>query len=243
MVDFAPSNPETWRELPPVLQELIRAGASLLTFNYTAGQWAAIDRAIQSLQPDRAAIEETHHVLLQAARRFYLETLNGPGRRQQTKWELQHWTKVRDLSAALMKEFFWLAHDGKDDGPPDPPGHKREPYKDQLLALMTISVMATSGVNRLGGKIDDGYPMASPKAHYQSDVLSAWTKLGGKLKISRHPLTGKTKGPLSRYFSAVTEPVYGGSPESLHAIVKRHGARETALAEWRLQMIIANGEP
>ena len=69
----------------------------------------------------------------------------------------------------------------------------------------------------------------SPKAAYQSSVLDVWTDLGGQLKFSRHPNTGKIKGPLARYFSAVTQPVHGGSPESLPDIIERHVAGKAAL--------------
>jgi hypothetical protein len=200
-----------------------------------------IAKSIQHFLAKADAYEKALLKLQSSARSFFLETFNRPGLKQQKKWRLNHWTKVDKLVDALMPEFFWLTHDERNNGPPHPYG--KEPYHEDLLAPMKISVMAKSQIVSLGGKIDDGYPKTTAKTVYHSSVLDVWTELGGKLKFSRHPRTGKIKGPLARYFSAVTQPVHGGSPESLPDIIKRHLAQKAALDKWRLDNFIAKYPP
>jgi hypothetical protein len=67
-------------------------------------------------------------------------------------------------------------------------------------------------------------------------VLEVWTDLGGKLQISRHPTTGKIKGPLARYFAAATQPVLGGSLESLPDILARQKKLMEAFHKYRIEM-------
>ena len=88
-----------------------------------------------------------------------------------------------------------------------------ELYKDEQVDVASLNAMA---VARLAGpKIDDELPKATKRGWFQFHVLHVWTDLGGKLRISRNPMTGKIKGPLARYFAAATQPVCGGSLETL----------------------------
>jgi hypothetical protein len=71
---------------------------------------------------------------------------------------------------------------------------------------------------------DPVYFKNNSKMEYEFMVLSIWTSLGGKLKISRNSRTGKIDGPLARFFRVVTVPVMGTlapSLESLPDIVQR----------------------
>lgn len=61
-------------------------------------------------------------------------------------------------------------------------------------------------------------PFNNPRLTYEFEVLSIWTSLGGELKVSRHPRTGKIQGPLARFFRAVTIPVMGTSAPSLESL-------------------------
>jgi hypothetical protein len=236
---------ENFEKLPLELQEFLRAQVELLLFDYTPEQWMEIAKSIQHFQePD--AYENALFKLRNSARSYFLATFNQPDTKRRKKLLLKHWTKTRDLADALMSEFFWLARDELNYGPPDHSGNERKPYHENRFALMKIRLMATANLISLGGKIDDGIqrfgpeaialmkttvvyaddPKTTAKSAYHSDVLDVWTELGGKLKISRHPNTGKLGGPLARYFSAVTLPVHGGSPESLPDIIERHVARK-----------------
>src|SRR5262249_38094870 len=64
----------------------------------------------------------------------------------------------------------------------------------------------------------------NPKFQFEYGIMLTWWVLGGELRVSRHPKTGKIQGPLARFFRAVTTPVMGPaapSLESLPDIVRR----------------------
>jgi hypothetical protein len=63
-----------------------------------------------------------------------------------------------------------------------------------------------------------------PRVVYLQRILMLWTMFGGKLQISRHPVSGKISGPLVRYLTAVTVPVMGRDapkPVSFPGYIKR----------------------
>jgi hypothetical protein len=227
--------------LSPSIQDFIRAGGSLRTFDYTAEQWMEIAQSLQQFLPKQETIETVRSQLRNLARSFLLDLVDDPRHKQRKISQLKHWNKASKLADSLMSELTWLARN--DPHPPDPSGETPNPYNEASSALMKISVKAKGRTIAVGKRIDDGYPTSTRKAAYHSNVLQVWTTLGGKLRISRHPSTGKIKGPLARYFSAVTKPVHGGSPESLPDIIKRHLARNAALDKWRLDGAIANYRP
>ena len=213
-------------------------GATFLTFDYSHEQWTQIVKSVQHLQPTPEALDEARYRLRQAARSYFLTILNRPGEKRQEQWKVKHWRSVEKHVEALISDFEWLRRDKSANGPPSPDGSASDPYRDDLRALMRIKIMSSSRVVDLTARFDDGFPKATPKAWYQSVVLEEWVGLGGRLKISRHPLNGQIKGPLARYFSAVTEPVHGGSPESLPDIVRRHVELRSAIERWRVEMAV-----
>jgi hypothetical protein len=194
-----------------------------------------------SLVAGQQAIEKALLQLRRSARDFLFDMVENFRQKQRRNLELKHWTKIGKLADALTLELDWLAHNTVNAPDPDDETHK--PYDEQLQALMKIRVMARGRMVNSGGRIDDGYPKTTPKAKYHSEVLDVWTELGGKLKFSRHPRTGKIKGPLARYFAAITQPVHGGSPESLPDIINRHLADKAALDKWRLDTFITEYQP
>ena len=221
-------------EAAPAIQAFLGAGADPITFEYTAEQWAEIARSIQQLHAKPEAIERARRELKTSARSFLWEVVNKARNKHNRKRLLWHWVRAGKLADALMAELTWFARNNV-----HPTSASGKPFAEELDALTTVSVMAGKCTVTLRGKFDDGDPKATSKTRYNSRVLDVWTKLGGKLKFSRHPRTGKVKGPLARYFSAVTQPVHGGSPESLPDIIKRHLARRAALDKYRLARAIA----
>lgn len=68
-------------------------------------------------------------------------------------------------------------------------------------------------------------PTAPARTVYQHTVLDVWLRLGGQLKISRHPLSGEVSGPLWRYFQSAAAPVMGSdmpSPASFPRLVSSY---------------------
>jgi hypothetical protein len=200
----------------------------LLTFDYSPEQWAEIIRSLQCLQAKPEAIEMARELLRECARSYFHEMVKSKGRKQKEKWRKQRWARIDRVSKTLIDDLHWVEQDFRSTLPP-PPGHEyKNRYHNDLLAVMKINAMA----KRHLPIVDiDSMPQAKPKALYQFAVLALWTKLGGKLKVSRHPTIGEIKGPLVRYFHAVTYPVHQGSPESLPDIIKRYVAYEAAEAE------------
>jgi hypothetical protein len=72
----------------------------------------------------------------------------------------------------------------------------------------------------------------SPKEEYYRSVLTLWVDhCGGQLKKTRDKMTRKPKGPLLRFFRAVTYPVMGidaPKPETIFDIVDREKLRRKA---------------
>lgn len=226
---------------PSSIQDHVQSGTKLGAFEYTVEQWAEIARSFQHFDISQEMIEKAHSQLQKSARSYLLEIVNKPKRKQARNWRLKHWIRTGKLADALISEMTWLSRN--EQHPPDPSGRDRQWYSKELEVLLAISVMAQKHAVGIREGINDGYPESTAKGLYHSRVLDVWTELGGKLRFSRHPSTGHIKGPLVRYFLAVTQPLHGGSPESLPDIIERHVARKKALDEWRRRMAIANGLP
>ena len=74
--------------------------------------------------------------------------------------------------------------------------------------------------------------LPSPKEEYYRSVLTLWLDhFGGQLKKTRDKTTNKPRGPLLRFFVAVTYPVMGiaaPKPETIFDIVDREKLRRKA---------------
>src|SRR5262249_48955612 len=213
-----PSDEEVQRAAQDFLKLFADLSVEIRTFDYTDEQWADIERSLLHLQADQAALERARNELVQAARINLSEQLDDArGAKNRKKWVANEWTRIEKLSADLLESLTRVARfEGLGSPPPD--GHPAvDAYKDEQLAVARLNAMA---VARLAGpKIDDGLPKATRRQWFHFHVLHVWTELGGKLQFSRHPTTGQIKGPLARYFVAATQPVCGGSLESLRDIL------------------------
>jgi hypothetical protein len=234
------SDEEVQRAVQDFLGLFADVSVEIRTFEYTDEQWTDIERSLLHLQPDQAALENARNELVQAARINLSELLDDAlGRRNIDKWVAKEWAKIEKLSDDLLGSLTRVAR-FKGLGSP-PPGRQPavEPYKGEQLAVARLNAMA---VARLAGpKIDDGFPKATRRQWFQFHVLHVWTELGGKLRFSRHPTTGKIKGPLARHFAAATQPVCGGSLESLPDILERQESMLAAVKQWAAKMRAPNG--
>jgi hypothetical protein len=220
---------------------IARVSVEIRTFDYTDEQWADIERSLLHLQPGQAALERARNELVQAARINLSELLDEAlGRRNREKWIAKEWARIEKLSDDLRGSLTRVARFEGLGSPP--PGRQPavEPYKGEQLAVARLNSMA---VARLAGpKIDDGFPKATRRQWFQFHVLHVWTELGGELRFSRHPTRGKIKGPLARYFAAATQPVCGGSLESLPDILKRQESMLAAVKQWVEKRRVLNGD-
>ena len=229
---------EAQKELHDFLQFITDLCAQVRTFDYTDEQWADIERSLLHLQPDQAALERARNELVQAARINLSELRDDAlGRRNLEKCVAKEWARIKKLSDDLLGSLTRVA---TFEGLDSPPGRQPavEPYKDEQLALAKLKSMAAA---RLARPNDDGFPEATRRQWFHFHVLHVWTELGGELRFSRHPTTRKIKGPLARYFTAATQPVCGGSLESLRDILKRQESMLAAVKQWAAKMRDPNG--
>jgi hypothetical protein len=238
--NLEPFDEEVQRAVQDFLGLFADVSVEVRTFHYTDEQWTDIERSLLRLQPDQAALERARNELVQAARIHLSELLDDAlGHRNIEKWVAKEWARIGKLSDDLHRSFRRVARfEGHDSSPGRQPA--AEPYKDEQLAVARLKAMA---VARLAGpKIDDGFPKATRRGWFQFHVLHVWTELGGELRFSRHPTTGKIKGPLARYFTAATQPVCGGSLESLPDILERQESMLPAVKQWAARMRAPNGD-
>jgi hypothetical protein len=214
---------------------LTRAMTAFLAFEYADEKWAEIERSLRYLQPGEKDLGKARRRLGDAARSYRLQRLNAPGEKTRQRWFARDWARIFNLSEELMR----LLHRRSklEEGPPDPNGGPPlDPWRDHKKTLMNLNVDARGRMAAVG--TIDGFPRARPRVWFQFRVLELWTHLGGKLQFSRRPNTHKISGPLARYFSAATQPVVGGSLESLPDIVKRHKAMALALSKRRVSQLM-----
>jgi hypothetical protein len=240
-----PSDEEVQREQKAVqdfIELIARPAVELRLFDYTDEQWADIERSLLHLQPDQAALEKARNELVQAARIHNWELVDDAlGRRNVEKWIAKEWARIKKLSDDLLGSLTRVATFEGLGNPP--PGRQPtvEPYKDEQLAVARLNAMAVAWLAR--PTIDDGLPKATRRGWFYFHVLHIWTELGGELRFSRHPTRGEIKGPLARYFAAATQPVCGGSLESLRDILKRQESMLAAVKQWAVKMRAPNGDP
>jgi hypothetical protein len=207
---------------------------AVLRWDYPPRERQRIAEAIRYLEIAEEAIEPALQQLRIYGRNYLLALLHGRSERQ------KHWVKANRLAEDLNAELQWLA-ENEDGLLHSNDSTLREALDPRTsLGLFSIRLITRSRVVQYENLIDDGFPDATPRAYFQFKVLDQWVKLGGTVRISRHPHTQKIGGPLVRFYSAVTEPVIGGSPETLTHVVKAYKSWKAALDSWQLSMAIWN---
>jgi hypothetical protein len=176
---------------------------------YRPEQRAEIERSLRHLQPGQAALDEALQELEAEARSYH-----------------------RGGTAAVEKHFGRLCDiEGR---PSDRVGWYGTLFSDEARAVANLNTMARNYLAR--AKADDKILGLRPRVAFLFRVLEIWTQLGGMLRLSRHPRTNLVTGPLARYFAAATQPVIGGSLESLPDIVRRQKIMASARDRWRTLM-------
>lgn len=187
---------------------------------YSDTQWADVEIALEHLKPKDYELR-TARVELERAIELFLAAyfLAGTDRppRERIRTAAREWAQI----SQLIKKLEPLWHSRVLDTPPLdwPPAFQRgRVLREIRRGLTTLKTVAKVSESQAKSEI------LEPKARalFHSTVLNVWTRLGGELKISKHPDTHKTTGPLARYFAAATQCVHGGSLETLRDIVKRH---------------------
>jgi hypothetical protein len=183
-------------------------------FDYSEAEWSEIEAAARAILPDNKPLpNEVRESLIDRARHYQ----NGMSLIQNN----QDWQEIARLSERLHQTIkcVWVFEDPTRDTEHILRG--LEAFLEELLEIIDLAedmIVPPEEVDR-----------RPPRLIYQSDVLGTWVYLGGQLRWSRHPKTGRPQGPLIRFFQAVTTPVMGASAyslESLPDIIRRHRDRE-----------------
>lgn len=183
-------------------------------FDYTEAERAAIVEAVQVLRP--GPMSDYEYRRLRGAAIEYQVTVSWPDRKERARAMSTKWQTVADLSNKLRRA---LSDAGEYHHADTREGYRR---CDRMLAKTE----------------DDARVFATPirwserqvRENYYAKVLSIWTDLGGKLGISRHTESQAVRGPLVRYFQAVTGPAMGADaprPNGIASIVARHKPAST----------------
>jgi hypothetical protein len=180
-------------------------------FDYSNKQWAAIETEVALVRS--APLTRIERRLFILAGDVYLHCVRSKqsfeARRQE---EMESWTVVRNLTEELLTAL------------------------NRAMATNVCNEKYMVPMTTLLSKLRDdaerfGKPWI-PKGEYYQSVLSMWVDhCGGQLKKSRDKTTQKPKGPLLRFFVAVTYPVMGidaPKPETIFDIVEREKLRRKA---------------
>jgi hypothetical protein len=237
--------PDTVRHF---LEYINKVAAEFITSTYSSEDLVKIRQSLHYLHPDEAALENACAELQHAAMNYRLDVLNSPGQDTQKTWSKQRWARIFKISEELLRLLLLVEKDEIKSGAPSPPECPPEgTLKDHQVAAVKLLMAARRRLMILEGKIEGELPQetqkANPRQLFQCCVLTVWTNLGGKLQISRHPIKKNITGPLARYFAAATQPVCGGSIESLPDILARQKAMSTAIKRWRAKDKALNGDP
>lgn len=225
-----------------------RSGDGAQFLAYDEEQWDKVEKSVEHLKLDpdnRASLRPR----LQAIVHNYLCLLHPNLERIEAA--KNRWKRISDLTNELITELWAVKKQVlfplPDYGMRMPPEHSpfhlavvRSVHDLHNLYSEACRLASTYSDPRGLGSMVDGLPFKHfrkrrARVWFQFDVFELWIEFGGKLGISRNAFKNQTTGPLARYYSAVAQPVIGGSLESLSSAVKRHRAMQQDFAKWKAE--------
>jgi hypothetical protein len=184
-------------------------------FDYSENEWAKIEQSLQCLHPDQTALHNARRCLEICANHYLLS----PFEKSEIKELTRSCEKIIKQSNNLRSDLELLAN-----------------YllpSNGLLRVQNLCKELSEVPTALWFFQTLGRPKVNPRSWYQFRVLNVWTDLGGKLRISRHPIKKCVTGPLARFFSAATQPVLRStSVETLPDVLERHGRLDAEYQKW-----------
>ncbi len=195
---------------------------------YTEQEWLNIELTLP-----RAAGANQARGALEAAAAQYDEDRQTTVRMLNAASKRNQWSDIHRQGEKLLQSINaigdWLPPVWGDDGQPDFLGHRAQLVErlSLLLAHAQENVWTyDSQAKRHAGQQDPD------RDRLFSCVLKVWTDdLGAELKVSNS--SGKTTGPLIRFFDAAVSPILGREtpkPNSVRDIVKRERDRSRSAA-------------
>jgi hypothetical protein len=181
-------------------------------FDYSHKQWAAIETEVALVRSAPLTLSERRLLILTGDMYLLRSTQSFEASCQE---RMESWTVVRNLAEELLTALNRAMAT-----------KVTNVYNEKYMVRMTTLLSELR---------DDAESFGRPwisKGDYYKSVLSMWVDhCGGQLKKSRDKTTQKPKGPLLRFFVAVTYPVMGidaPKPETIFDIVDREKLRRKA---------------
>jgi hypothetical protein len=186
-------------------------------FNYSAAQWEEIESLVRDVHPGGMS-KRVRERLVGEARWFLLEKYYLKRGAEQRAWQkiARQFEKLERAIANVAGQHIELI--------------KRAGYSKRGVLKLTryYAREFTDGLSEMKGLAEDYADLNkkaveaahydNPKMMYEFKILLLWTELGGALRLSRHSKLGNIRGPLARFFRAVTVPVMGDSAPSLESL-------------------------
>jgi len=204
--------------------------SSPAAFDYSAAEWAEIKASIEAMTKlplQESDLDRVRRALLRVARRYLSEIAEPLTPTQRKRLAARSWRRVAHASEKLHVLLSACAEQRLGELAEGQYLHSWERKKfDRLVnALVDLRVEANNWAVHYDERTEEDLPgillardMNNPRVVFQFEILNTWAKCGGKLRISRHPINGAIRGPLARYFAAVTRPVMGSRAPSLQSL-------------------------
>jgi hypothetical protein len=210
----------------------MRAPDQTPNFDYSQAEWAEIEAAAQVIR--KGPFPKKMRDSLRAAACVYVSEMARAQDGQTARELKKRWQKIAgsseklhdDLSACMEDLLCEISRKGS----------RTADEKGMMTWLDAISFnlgLLPTIAERAAHYFERHHDKSNPRLRFQSKILEVWVRLGGKLKISRHPKTQEVRGPLARFFFNVARPVMGAaapSPDSLRDIVERQKIRMGEIA-------------
>jgi hypothetical protein len=183
-------------------------------FDYSDEQWAAIETEV-ALVRSRLLTRFERRLFIHAGDLYLSSVRNRQSFEARVREKEESWTVVRNLAEELLAALYRAM--------------ATHVYNEKYIVRLAPLLNKLRDDAQLFGK---PWILRSPKDEYYERVLSIWVDhCGGQLKKSRDKTTQKPRGPLLRFFVAVTYPVMGidaPKPETIFDIVDREKLRRKA---------------
>jgi hypothetical protein len=197
------------------------------SFDYSPEEWAAIDAAVIKLRP--SGLSDHDRRFLRTWAMNYRLCSAQPAATVSVMME--QWVSVWRLIEKLedrLKRAVDVCFGGQPPVKICAPEFYKRPvaalppqiydFDHQLAELSSLKKLVAECAAYLSRDGAIHTAVGPARDWYYSLILTTWQQLGGRLAISRHPVSGKVGGPLARFFWSVAAPVMGKEAPSVSSI-------------------------
>jgi hypothetical protein len=207
-------------------RELHFRATAPIQFGYTEAQWAEIEASVGAVRKIQLSKREKIDLVVAAAEFLHRSAERENGTYAPPKEKIKSWKDLKRLCGQLLaamevacKHRFGNSWRSEPIAPLE--DWTRFGEVADLVAKIRDQADEIGGtpfcwkpsiVESVTGRLD-------PSVVYQQRILAMWTnRFGGRLTITRDPISGEISGPLVRYFLSVARPVMGQRMPSLQSL-------------------------